>query len=493
LKDIDIETGRTGTVRDRIIEYGILALVVFSPLPAASVYDWSQLTIELGAVILAAVYLGSHGKAGSDVSPEGIPKWPRRLWTGFVFLLVLQVVPLPGAVVRILSPETFARKSPYVGSPTAWMSLSLVPDRTIREGLFIASCLLLGFLIVMTLRRRSQILRMIWVLVGMGVFESLYGLLQLYSGNPRILFYPKTYNLDSVTGTFVNRNHFSGYLEMIVPLAIGLVVSRLNIFPSSRAKLRDKALRMSEKRFMVNMGLFLAVLIMGLGVLFSRSRSGVFIFVFIFLLFFGGILLIKEKPGDQKKAIVASLQVLFTVILGISLYAGIASTLARFGMDKVLKEQRPVFWAETLRQFSRFPLFGTGLGTFASVYPGSEENGTLVHIYHAHNDYLEFLSELGVVGSLLLFGAVFSVLFLAYRKWTKRRSSEVRSLALGGFVAVFAILLHSLTDFNMQIPANLILFSVVFSLTISIINYRGRSTSSRWRTDSRVAGEDGRK
>jgi O-antigen ligase len=488
---IETAGGRAPSLKDRIVEYGILALVLFSPLPAASVYDWSLLVIECGVMILAAVHWLAPGRTEPEVRADGAAKWVRRLWTAFIIFLLVQVVPLPGPIVRILSPETFARKSPYASGSGAWMSLSLVPDRTLRQGLFLASCVLLGTLVVATLRHRDRISRMIWALIGLGVFESLYGLLQLYSGNPRILFYPKTYNLDSVTGTFVNRNHFSGCLEMIIPLAIGLAVSRMNVLSSAGARLRDKALQLSEKHFLVNTALYLSVLIMGLGIVFSKSRSGVFIFTLIFLLFFGGILLVKEKLGERKKSIVLALQVLFVAIVGISLYAGVSSTLARFGMDKFLREQRPLFWAGTIRQFSGFPVFGTGLGTFASVYPGSEENGIPIHIYHAHNDYLEYLSELGVLGSLLLAGALGSTILLAWRKWGRRRRSGIRSLALGGFISILAILLHSLTDFNMQIPANLVLFTVVVSLTLAIVGFRGGSSRGVHGTDPQAAAEDG--
>jgi len=491
LTDFVESAGKTDRIGDRIIEYGILALIVFSPLPAASVFDWSELVIELGTLSLTAVYILSREKIRPDPLGGRPMKWPGRLWLGFILFLVLQVLPLPGALVQVLSPEAFARKSPYAGGRSAWMTLSVVPDRTLREGLLLLSCFLLGFLIVRTVRHRSQILRMASVLVGMGVFEALYGLLELYDGSPRILFYQKSYNLDSVTGTFVNRNHLSGYLEMIIPLAIGMIVSRMNLFSSSRLKLREKVLRFSEKNFLTNVALFLSVLVMGLGVVFSKSRSGVVIFVLIFLVFFGGTLLIRERFGYHKRAIVTSLQALFILTLGISLYVGINATVARFAMDKFLREQRPAFWAETLRQFSRFPLFGTGLGTFPSVYPGSEENGVLMHIYHAHNDYLEYLSELGVLGTLLLFSAVFSMLFVAFRTWRKRRHPEVRGLAFGGFVSILAILLHSLTDFNMKIPANLLLFSVVLSLTAAIVNSK-RETGVDRRQQGPLTGGNGR-
>ena len=484
-------SARKDRICGKIIEYGILALIILSPLPAASVYDWSILAIQAVVFIMAAAYVLMDGRSGPNDLLSRSLKWPRLLSLGFCVFLVFQVLPLPVSLVKLLSPEAFARKSPYAGGGSVWMTISVVPDRTLREGLLLLSCILLGFLIVRTMRHRFQILRMVSVLVGMGVFEALYGLLELYDRSPHILFYRKSYNLDSVTGTFVNRNHLSGYLEMIIPLAIGMIISRMNLFSSSRLKLKEKALRFSEKNFLTNVALFLSVLVMGLGVVFSKSRSGVVIFVLIFLVFFGGTLLIRERLGYHKRAIVTSLQALFILILGISLYVGINATLTRFAMDKFLREQRPAFWAETLRQFSRFPLFGTGLGTFPSVYPGSEENGVLMHIYHAHNDYLEYLSELGILGSLLLFSAVFSMLFVAFRTWRKRRHPEVRGLALGGFLSVLAILLHSLTDFNMKIPANLLLFSVVLSLTAAIVNSKREAGVDR-RQQGRLTGGNGR-
>jgi hypothetical protein len=56
--------------------------------------------------------------------------------------------------------------------------------------------------------------------------------------------------------------------------------------------------------------------------------------------------------------------------------------------------------------------------------------------------------------------------------WKERRRSEVKGLGLGGLIALVAILIHSITDFNMQIPANMLLFSVVLSLTLVIVFYK---------------------
>jgi hypothetical protein len=87
------------------------------------------------------------------------------------------------------------------------MSLSIAPGATLREGLFLAALFLLGFLVLKTVVRGRGIRTIIAVLIGSGVFQALYGLFELTRANPRLLFYPKVFNLDSVTGSFVNRNH----------------------------------------------------------------------------------------------------------------------------------------------------------------------------------------------------------------------------------------------------------------------------------------------
>ncbi|MGB8953096.1 MAG: hypothetical protein WCC06_10585, partial [Candidatus Aminicenantales bacterium] len=222
----------------KIIEYGLLTLLVFSPLPAASVHDWSILVIQLGALFLTATYFLMSRPPQINPKLSRQLRWPKYLFGGLSFFLIIQIIPLPKAVVKILSPGTFSLLHQF--SPRfaemKFMSLSLVPSHTLRESLELLSYLLIGFLVVKNITRRRQIKRMMAVLVATGVFEAFYGLFELYHKNPRILFYKKTYSLDSVTGTFINRNHFSGYLELIIPLAISLIISRIDLFSLSGMK-----------------------------------------------------------------------------------------------------------------------------------------------------------------------------------------------------------------------------------------------------------------
>jgi len=214
------------------------------------------------------------------------------------------------------------------------------------------------------------------------------------------------------------------------------------------------------------------VVLMSIAVIFSNSRSGVFILVLIFLLFLGLTALSFDVPALRKKRIRTLFLMIFIIILVIALYVGLDSVLHRFSLDKLLQEKRPVYWADALRMFADYPLFGTGLGTFGALAPPLEgEEGPLA-IVHAHNDYLEYLSELGLIGSLLLGGGVLLCLAISFRVWRTRKNPQVKGLALGGIVSVAAILVHSLTDFNLHIPANILLFSVILALTMVTAFYQ---------------------
>ncbi len=352
------------------------------------------------------------------------------------------------------------------------MSLSLIPSHTLREGLELLSYFLLGFLIVKNVTRRQQIMRIFYVLVSMGIFEAFYGMFELYNKNPRILFFEKRFYLDTVTGTFVNRNHLSGYLEMIIPLAIGLIIARIDLFSLAGLKWREKVLRLSRKGFSTNLIISGGIILMSLAIIFSRSRSGVFLLIFAFILFFELTVLYFGRVRDQQKWVKNFLKVSFLIIILISLYVGIDATIERFALDKFLHEGRPVLWSNVTSIVGDFPLFGTGLGTFASVYPAYEEHRMPGHLSHAHNDFLEYLSELGAVGMIFLFGGIAFMVVSSFLIWRVRRYPQVKGLALGGIVAIVVILIHSIADFNLHIPANMVLFTVVLSLTAVTAFYK---------------------
>ena len=457
------------------IEYGLLALLVWTPLPIASVHEWSVLIIELAALALFGATLAL------DHPPQTNPVQARRLrWLRYVLpavfgFLVLQVVPLPTFIVKIVSPKAVALREAYLpGGAPSLTTLSLLPGRTVASALELAAYVLIGLVVVRTVTHRHQFRRILFVLVGMGVFEAFYGLFELMRSQPRVLFYRKTFGLDAATGTFVNRNHFAGYLELIIPLALGLLLSRLEVFGGSRTW-RDRLVGLVSRGTATNILVGVGIVVMALAVLRSNSRSGVIVLAFIFVLFFEFTAFHFGKKRLRQPRVRAVLKWVVVGVTVLALYVGVDAMIGRFALDKLLQDGRPQYWAGVFRMISDFPVTGVGLGAFGQTNQAYDLIGMEYSLVHAHNDFLEFLSELGGFGFLLLAGVVFFLFGDAVRTWVQRRNPEVKSLALGGIVSLAALLVHSLTDFNLQIPANAVVFTVVLALTSSMVYHRKTS------------------
>lgn len=464
----------------KIIEWGILSMLIWTPLIAGSVSEGAVLAIQLSVMILAVNYIWIKNKPGP---PEYFPaslKWRKYFFLGLIIILVLQIIPFPKFLVKIMSPNTYVLRSMYIPdfSRTKFMSFSVIPFDTLKQILQFLSYFLFGYLILKTITKRKQILRLLYAIIGMGVFQAFYGLFELYNPSPRILFFNKVHNLDSVTGTFVNRNHLSGYLEMAIPLAIGLILSRIDLFSMGKLKFRERILKLSEKGLSNNLLISVAVLIMAIGIVLSKSRSGVFLLVFSFLLFLEFTVLFTSKTQYRQRWTKRFLQLMFLGITFISLYVGVGAAIERFALDKVLHEGRPNVWANTLGIARDFPLFGSGLGTFDAVYPAYELRNLDRHYSHAHNDYLEYLAEIGFIGMLLLMGGILFLLYTTFRVWRERKNPEVKGLVMGGIVAVICMLIHSIADFNLHIPANMLLFTAVLTLVYNTAFYKFMRPSS---------------
>jgi O-antigen ligase len=468
------ELSRFDRIGRQVIEAGLLALIVFTPLPAGSVNPWAVLVIELTTVLLAAVYFLMSQPPHVNSKLQRKLLYPRL---GFAALLLVyvpfQMLRLPGTIVRFLSPKAFAFREAYASAGgLKAMSLSLAPARTIEDGLGLLASVLAGFLVVRVIVHRRQIVRMMAVIVASGVFQAVYGLFELTRSQPRILFYPKVHNLDSVTGTFVNRNHFAGYLELVIPLALALLISRIELLAMPGMKWRRRLAALTSRGATANVVLAIGFLAMALGILKSNSRSGAVLLALTFLLFMELILFTFGRMKLRRAWIMRALKIGLLLVALIALYSGVESMIGRFSMDNLLQDGRPRYWMAIMRVIKDFPLVGTGLGTFGLVYDAYETLGLQGMFDHAHNDYLEYLSELGIAGFGLLLASILFVAADSLLVWLKRRSSEAKALAMGGLVAIVIMLLHILTDFNLQIPATMFLFAVILGLTWSTAYYR---------------------
>lgn len=451
---------------DAALEWGILALVIFSPLPRASVQSWSVLVIQLAVLALTVLYLMISGEYPANERLQSALKGTRALALGILALLAIQLIPWPGFLLKILSPKTVALSSQY-GLSSSARAISLVPAETVRAGSELVAYFLLGFLVLRTLTSARRVRRLFGVIIAMGLFEALYGILRLNSGIFGLSFGLKGSGVDELSGTFVTRNHYSGYLAMIIPLAVGMIVARLGHISLSGLTWREKFLTLTKKGFLSNLPLAFMAIAMSIAVVVSRSRSGIASIVLTLMFFFVFATPFKRKAHERKTLIRPFVRAMVLIMFVLSFAFGFRSSIQRFSPDLALREGRSIVWTQTIRWIGEFPVFGTGLGTFSSSRPGTEIGVGLTGLDHANNEYLEYLMELGAAGFILFLALILSLLGRSLIGWQSRSDPEVRGLALGGFVSCLSVLFHSATDFSLHIPANALLFSVTLSATVA--------------------------
>jgi len=422
---------------------------------------------ELWVFALSIVWLGQYFRGRVDPGPVLRGAWPvllcLALWLAYVWL---QRLPLPIDWLAAISPET-ARAHALAGHPEepAFAPLMLDLHGGLHSALKSTAYVLFFFLTLAMLESRRRIRIAAYTLVISGLVQALYG-------GVSALEIPG----EAAHGTFVNRNHYAGYLEMCLAVGLGMLIANLTgrKAHSLRQFLRDAAELILGPR----MRLRLALVCMVIGLVLSRSRMGNTAF-FASLLVAGVIgLAFSRRATRSMMILIASLIVIDVVIVGT--YFGASQVVERIEKTTLATEDRPDIAGHTLEMWQAFPVFGSGLGSYQVVFPRFSGPEVPITPTHAHNDYLQFLAETGVVGILLLGAVVALSLFAALRAQYLRGDPLARGLAFGAVMGITAILIHSSTDFNLQMPSNAMTFMFVLAQGWIALNFERRErTSSR--------------
>jgi O-antigen ligase len=237
----------------------------------------------------------------------------------------------------------------------------------------------------------------------------------------------------------VNRNHFAGFAEILIPVAL---------VPLVLGKVRR------ERLFLVS--LFALVPIVAL--LLSASRGGIVSFAVQLVILFS-LLLVRRL---HSKYMLAGGVLVLCAILAVS-WIGVQQVLQRFSDYQALDVsigKRASMRHDTWRIFVDHPTLGTGLGTLQMVFPPYETFYDAKVVNHTHNDYLEALAETGVPGGLCCLWFLAILFTESVRGLKDLGSSFGAALNLSGLVGCCGLLVHSLIDFNLHIPANALLFFV---------------------------------
>src|SRR5467141_3142842 len=441
----------------RLLEVGVIVAVCVAVLAfggtAPSFFAVPQVII-LGLGVLFVVS-GQFSRVASLHIPIASPLF-------LLALVLLQVCPLPISLAPLLgrSWDDLPGGSRF--------TVSMAPHQTVSHLLLLVTYLTVFFLTLVLCRSHKAKKRLVFALVSLGVFEALNGLIQYLTGWQQIFTYVKKYYLEEATGTYINRNHFAGFLEMILPFAVVLALRWAALLfkntSSGTARLRKIASR--TELLSLALWLFLGTLLF-VALVLSRSRMG----LISMLVSLVAILALAGTASMPARTRVAVATLFFLGVLGLVVWIGIDPVMSRFetlGREYNFSDQNRIsIWRDTLGLIRHHPLLGTGLGSFSVVYPSVQTVFLTLLVEHAHCDYLEVASELGLSGAILVFGSIFWVLAQAARRYRKAEESLDKAISLGCLGSIAAILVHSLADFNLYIPANALVFTVILALAWS--------------------------
>src|SRR5713226_3100362 len=417
----------------KFLRVGICALVVFGVAAHGGVEDWARAVLETGAGLLFLA------------------------WSIWIFFnreeqpVLSSLLPPLAALSFIVLGQWFFR----------WTAS---PYNTRLELLLLLADLIVLFLAVQAFRTLGDWRSFVWFGMGFGFLVSLFAILQHLTSNGKLYWFREISYGGMPFGPYVNRNHFAGFAELVLPLAlVPLVLGRVR-----------------RERWPI-VGLFA---VLPIGALFlSASRGGIVSFA-AELAVLALLIALRRTLGRH---LLAGGAVLLVAVLMVA-WLGVGQILQRFSSLQSLEVtagKRASMRRDTWRIFLDHPFVGTGLGTLQIVYPPYETlyDGKIVN--HAHNDYLEALAETGIAGGLCCAWFIGVLLAESLKRYRQFNNSFAGVLQLSGLVACSGFLVHSLVDFNLYIPANaLLLFLMAHLATAEIQQPPQLISSSRKRHSS---------
>jgi len=399
------------------LRVGLCALIIFAVTAHGGVEDWARAVLETGVGFLFLI-------------------WALRFYYNEQEQLAFSPLLPPLAMF-------------FLVGLSQWFFRATVSPYSTRIGLLLLlAALLFLFLCVQVFRTLQDWRSFVWFGMGFGFLVSVYGILQHLTFNGKLYWVRELRYGGIPFGPYVNRNHFAGLMELLIPLAL---------VPLVLGKVRRERLAV--------VALFAVMPITALFL--SASRGGIVSFCvqFAFLVY-----LLLRRRGLAKRLLAVSAVLLAALM--IVTWLGVGRILQRFSSLQTLEVtegKRAAMRKGAWHIFLDHAFIGTGLGTLQIVYPPYETlyDGKVVD--HAHNDYLEALAETGVLGGLCC-AWFLGVLFLkSFSLFRQSDFSLPGALQLSGIVACAGFLVHALVDFNFHIPSNLWLFFLMAHLATTQI------------------------
>ena len=451
-------TERFVDIFNKVIFYGLIFLVVFTPFATVSTmpfsFDmpWSLTVTALIVLFLVALWLirdVCQGTLKFASTPLNLP------FIAFVTLVLFQLLPLPPKILQFISPSSVAAykmtgnenlediskilwannehankqnvqsfhflptaipsldgnkkeegreksidatESPLKTLYKRWHPITLYKYASEVELLRLLIYIGVYFLIVNNIKSWQQIRQIVMTIIITGTSIAFLGHLQYLSGSGKIFWLYDIQRTDFF-GTFSNRDHFACYMAMIIPLAIGLLIIEYLCYSANP--------KLSIVNHRIIFYLFTIVILLS-SLFLARSGGGAFaMMTSLFLLI--GIMLCRKRLRKMSWFVIPILIITFGMLVWIGIQPVVEKLSTSVDIGNRSLQARLEFWKDTISAIKHFPVFGSGIGVFPFIYP-QYSTITYVHgrlINHAHNDYLELMLETGLIGFGIILWALY--------------------------------------------------------------------------------------
>lgn len=357
----------------------------------------------------------------------------------------LQLILFAAALYGLIQVIPYGILNSNAGVESIPQTLSLDPFATRVSALHFLALGLFLSLVLILIDSAIRLRRLAFFITVFGAIYAFFAILQ------SVLSPTAIYGLlerPLPFGSFVSRNNYAGWMEMAIAIPLGM------LFSGSIAQ--DKRL------------IFLtAVVLMGVSVVLSGSRGGLIALVLQigFLVF---ITYSRRDRGSRFLKLGLGAGLLVAIVLGTAFVGG-ENALTRIHDGQTTAEgvvTRPQIWKVTLKMTAANMPFGVGLGAYGVAYTKYDEASGFERVEQAHNDYLQVVSDGGIVGAILGLAFLFLVLKLGW-KGVRISDPERRGIAVGCFAGIVGILIHSLFDFVLHTTAISLLFLTLIGMLVA--------------------------
>lgn len=421
-----------------MIEVSLVVLVVLSSLLFGAVYSWTMAVVAFVAII-TFIYFMWH----LNDNPVDFANGKGIIVAALLLLAypLIQLIPLPVSVINLIHPKFRELITISPGISPVFHSVSPYPFATEMEICRLFIYLTVFFLASFGIRDEEGVLRVIRALIVFGFILAIFAIVQHATWNGKIYWFKKPIHENAMPfGPYVNKSHFAGFIGMIIPLALGI-----SLWSG----------RIEKKLIFAFLGIIMAI-----ALFFSLSRGGIVSFLAGMIVF---SVLILAKGMSKKRLIPIAV---FALILGAYLlFLGVSPIVTRFAQSEATIQQRLAAWMGTLLAFKDYAVLGSGFGTFQYIFKIYQPDGLYLYWDYAHNDYLELLLELGIVGIVVVAFFLLVVLRTIVRTEWHGRELYLRAAFLS---SISTIAVHSTVDFNFHIPSNALLFFLILGLGVSL-------------------------